>query len=175
MTATSWVVACLLPLSARPHAQKTTVHDRIAAAVGAIRLVDTHEHLSAETERLKKDPSLFTLLHYVSSDMWADGLDRNQAARTLGDASIPLAKQWALIAPYWANVRTTAYGRSLLRAVHDLYGIGEISESTYAEISRKVREANRPGWYEYVLKKDDQEVVLENFQGKVFRYPQPKN
>jgi lysine 2,3-aminomutase len=31
-----------------------------------------------------------------------------------------------------------------------------------------------PLQYEYVLKKDDEEVLLENFQGKVFRYPQPK-
>ena len=31
-----------------------------------------------------------------------------------------------------------------------------------------------PLQYEYVLSKDDQEVVLENFQGRVFRYPQPK-
>ena len=31
-----------------------------------------------------------------------------------------------------------------------------------------------PVQYEYVMKKDDEEVLLENFQGKVFRYPQPK-
>ena len=31
-----------------------------------------------------------------------------------------------------------------------------------------------PLQYEYVLSKNDQEVVLENFQGKMFRYPQPK-
>ncbi len=31
-----------------------------------------------------------------------------------------------------------------------------------------------PLQYEYVLKKDDQEVMLENFQGRLFRYPQPK-
>ena len=32
-----------------------------------------------------------------------------------------------------------------------------------------------PLQYEYVLKKDDAEVLLENYQGKVFRYPQPKS
>ena len=32
-----------------------------------------------------------------------------------------------------------------------------------------------PVQYEYVMKKDDEEVLLENFQGKVFRYPQPKH
>ncbi|HSK09240.1 MAG TPA: amidohydrolase family protein [Vicinamibacterales bacterium] len=146
-------LACLVLSTAAPSADQTTVHARIAAGVGAIRLVDTHEHISAEAERLKTVPSLFSLLHYVSSDMWADGMDRAMSERTLGSASIPLAKQWELIAPYWANVRTTAYGRSLLRAVRDLYGIDDISEATYAEISRRVSEANRPGWYEYVLKK----------------------
>jgi hypothetical protein len=146
-------LACLVLLAAGPAAQQAPVEDRIAAAVRAIRLVDTHEHLSAEAVRLKKEPSLFSLLHYVSSDMWADGMDRAAGERTLGNASIPLARQWELVAPYWANVRTTAYGRSLLRAIRDLYGVGDISESTYAEISRKVREASRPGWYEYVLKK----------------------
>jgi len=31
-----------------------------------------------------------------------------------------------------------------------------------------------PLQHEYVLEKNDREVVLENFQGKTFRYPQPK-
>ena len=146
------LVACVVLAASGLSAQSSTVSDRISAAVRAIRLVDIHEHLSAEAERLKIEPSLFNLLHYVSSDMWADGMDRQEGARTLGKASVPLSTQWELIAPYWANVRTTAYGRSLLRAVRDLYGIDDISESTYGEISRKIREANRPGWYRHVLK-----------------------
>ena len=132
-------------------AQSPAVHDRIAAAVGRIRLVDTHEHLPPEADRLKAPPSLFSLLHYVSSDMWADGLDRAVSEQALGKASMPLEQQWALIAPYWANVRTTAYGRNLLRAIRDLYGIDDISEATYAEISRRIAEANRPGIYDRIL------------------------
>lgn len=146
------LVACVVLAASGLSAQSTTVSDRISAAVRDIRLIDVHEHLSAESERLKIEPSLFNLLHYVSSDMWADGMDRQEGNRTLGRASVPLSTQWELVAPYWANVRTTAYGRSLLRAVRDLYGIDDISESTYEEISRKIREANRPGWYRHVLK-----------------------
>jgi predicted TIM-barrel fold metal-dependent hydrolase len=156
------VLACLLLAPAVPSAQKATVHARVAAAVGAIRLVDTHEHLSAEAVRLKTEPSLFSLLHYVSSDMWADGLDRAASEQTLGRATVPLEKQWAMIAPYWANVRTTAYGHALLRAVRDLYGVNDITGSTYLEISRKVREANRPGWQESVLKKAGIEVSISD-------------
>jgi predicted TIM-barrel fold metal-dependent hydrolase len=134
-----------------PAAQTPSVRERIAAAVSRIRLVDTHEHLPPEPDRLKAPPSLFSLLHYVSSDMWADGLDRPQSEQMLGKPSVPLEQQWALVAPYWANVRTTAYARSLLRAVRDLYGIDDISESTYAEISKRVAEGNRPGVYDRIL------------------------
>ena len=150
-TSCAILVLAVLPVPAA--AQKPTVHGRIAAAVNAIRLVDTHEHLSAEAVRLKGEASLFSLLHYVSSDMWADGMDRGLSEQTLGRPGIPLEQQWALIAPHWANVRTTAYGRGLLRAVRDLYGVSDISESTYREASRRIREANRPGWQERILRK----------------------
>jgi predicted TIM-barrel fold metal-dependent hydrolase len=132
---------------------EASVRARIRAGVESIRLIDTHEHLSAEDSRTKQEQSLFTLLHYVSSDMWADGMDRTSTERLLADPSVPLERKWHVVAPYWANVRTTAYGRSLLRAIRDLYGIDDISESTYKEISRKIKEANQPGWYETVLKK----------------------
>ena len=39
--------------NAVPAAQTSSVHERIAAAVGRIRLVDTHEHLPPEADRLK--------------------------------------------------------------------------------------------------------------------------
>ena len=153
------LLACVLLLAAAlsaqgpgPSAASASAHDRIAAAVNAIRLIDVHEHLSAEAERLKREYSLFSLNHYVMSDMWADGLDRPLAEQTFGKPGVPLEKQWELFAPYWANVRTTAYGRSLLRAVRDLYGVADISAATYLDISRKIREANRPGWQEHVLR-----------------------
>jgi predicted TIM-barrel fold metal-dependent hydrolase len=132
---------------------ESSVRARIRAGVQSIRLIDTHEHLSPEDSRLKQEQSLFTLLHYVSSDMWADGMDRASTEHLLADPSVPLEKKWQTIAPYWENVRTTAYGRSLLRAIRDLYGISDISESTYQEISRKIKESNQPGWYETVLRK----------------------
>jgi predicted TIM-barrel fold metal-dependent hydrolase len=149
--ACSLLAGLAVSFAATGRAQSPEIRERIAAAVNRISLVDTHEHLPPEPDRLKAPPSLFSLLHYVSSDMWADGLDRAASEQTLGKASIPLDQQWALIAPYWASVRTTAYGRNLLRAVRDLYGIDDISASTYMEISRRIAEANRPGVYDRIL------------------------
>ncbi len=149
------ILAFLIPaasaLIAFPQDQ-SAVQRRISAGVNAIRLIDTHEHLTPETERVKKEMSLFSILHYVSSDMWADGMERGSSDRLLDDSSVPLEKKWELIAPYWSNVRTTAYGRCLLRAVRDLYGISDINQSTYRDISQKIRESNKPGKYEAVLR-----------------------
>ena len=151
VTGVVWLACVVVAATAALQARQSAVHERIAAAVGLMRLIDTHEHLPPEADRLKAPPSLFNLLHYVSSDMWADGLDRPQSEQMLGKPSVPLEQQWALVAPYWANVRTTAYARSLLWAVRDLYGIDDISESTYAEISKRVAEGNRPGVYDRIL------------------------
>jgi hypothetical protein len=125
----------------------------MSQAIGAVRIIDTHEHIPLEQERNKRELSLFNLLHYVSSDMWAAGLERGPSDRLFDDASVPLDRKWALMAPYWSNVRNTAYSRALLRAVRDLYDAPDISESTYRELSAKIRQANRPGWYREVMQR----------------------
>ena len=150
------ILICLALLVSRMFAfseDEPAILRRINAGVQAIRLIDTHEHLAPEPERVKKEMSLFSVLHYVTSDMWADGMERAPSDRMFEDPSVPLEKKWELFAPYWSNVRYTGYGRSLLRAVRDLYGINDISESTYKEISRRIKESNQLGKYEAVLKK----------------------
>ncbi len=129
------------------------VRKRISQAVGYIRLIDTHEHLWPESERNAKQMDLFQLLHYVSSDMWADGLDRGLAEKTFSDQSLPLEAKWQTFNRHWPNVRNTAYSRALLRAVKDLYGVDDISEGSYRLLCEKIQAANRPGWYAEVLRK----------------------
>ncbi len=129
------------------------VRKRISQAVGSIRLIDTHEHFWPEPERNAKKMDLFQLLHYVSSDMWADGLGRGLSDKSFSDQSMPLAEKWQIFNRYWPNVRNTAYSRALLRAVKDLYGVDDISEQTYQSLSEKIQAANRSGWYAEVLRK----------------------
>ncbi len=140
------------PAAAGLSDDSSAVRNRIRTGVQSIRLIDTHEHLSPEASRVKTSPSVFSLLHYVSSDMWADGLDRAAGERDFENPAVPLEKKWALIAPYWTNVRSTAYGRTLLRAVRDLYGVQDITEATYAALSQKIQENNKPGIYERILR-----------------------
>ena len=128
------------------------VRKRIGDEVNRIRIVDTHEHLSPEKLRTERVLSLFTSLHYAVSDMWADGLGRELADSLFADTNATLAEKWQLMAPFWENTRNTTYHRVLVDAFRDLYGIEDVNRDTYEELSRRIQEANQPGWYRTVLK-----------------------
>jgi hypothetical protein len=129
------------------------LYDRIKAAVDDIPLVDTHEHLPPETERVKEKTDLFHAFfsHYASSDLVSAGFPEDKL-EWLRKVDVPLDERWAKFAPFWERMRHTAYARSLLIAAKGLFGISEISERTYAELSQKITAANKPGWYRTVLK-----------------------
>ena len=131
--------------------RQEAVRQRIADRVAEIRIIDSHEHLPPETSRLKQQRSLFTTLHYALSDMWADGLERRLADSVFNDPAIPLQEKWALMAPYWENVRNTTYTRTFLRAFNDIYGVSDVNASTYADLSQKIQAANQPGFYREIL------------------------
>jgi predicted TIM-barrel fold metal-dependent hydrolase len=129
------------------------LYERIKAAVDEIRMVDTHEHLSPESERNARTVDLFSefFSHYASSDLVSAGWPEAEL-EWLRNVTVPLDERWAKFAPYWERMRRTAYARSLVIASQRLFGIEEISEGTYVELSCKISEANKPGWYRTVLK-----------------------
>jgi predicted TIM-barrel fold metal-dependent hydrolase len=132
--------------------QVSELYKRIREEVEQIPLIDTHEHLVSEDIRLKKKIDFFYMLaHYASSDLVAAGMPGRKQLLLL-DAERPLEERWEEFAPYWAHVRTTAYGRALLIAANGLFGINDINESTYQELSTKINESNYLGWYAHVLK-----------------------
>jgi predicted TIM-barrel fold metal-dependent hydrolase len=63
-----------------------------------------------------------------------------------------LDERWAAVAQVWTDVRTTGYGRAVLLAARDLFGISDINETTYRELSERIASSNHSGWYQYVLK-----------------------
>ncbi len=132
--------------------REDAVRARIRQGVDKIMIVDTHEHLGPENMRNKWVMSLFTHLHYALSDMWADGMNRSVADSVFNAPGASLADKWNFIAPYWNNTRNTAYNKVLTEAFRDLYGIEDVTENTYEELSRRIQQANKPGWYRTVLR-----------------------
>ncbi len=127
---------------------------RISDAVQSIRIIDTHEHLLSEKERVDKKADVdFTLLfsHYTKEDL-ISAANEKSLIEVVFNNRFPIQDRWSLFAPYWDAVRTTGYGRASWLAVHDLYGIDELTESSCVNLTEKLQAATRPGLYRSILK-----------------------
>jgi hypothetical protein len=127
-------------------------NQRIRAAVNETNLIDTHEHLQREDNRIKGEVDVLStlFLQYASSDLISSGLTYREYQSIL-DPKQSLEKRWEILSPFWERIQNTAYARSLNVACRDLYG-DELNEKTYQQISRRMKEANKKGLYRWVLK-----------------------
>jgi len=130
----------------------STIWKSLRELAARTSVFDTHEHLWHEDVRLAKKVDFFLLFsHYTNDDLISAGMSQ-QAVTDLQNPMIPLEKRWKDFAPYWPYTRTTGYGRCMLIAARDLYGIEDINEQTYRLLSERISAANRRGLYETVLK-----------------------
>ncbi len=133
----------------------TPAFQALHEAIAAIPLIDTHEHIKPEATLAGRTWSLFDFLeHYVSSDLVSAGMSREALEKLRQpDNGLSLEERWNLMAPYWPFAKTTGYGRAMTAYMRDLFGIDDINETTWAELSRRINDArSRPGWYRTVLK-----------------------
>lgn len=135
---------------------KAGFEGRITSAVNEIRIIDTHEHLATEKRRLQAANKIdFTNLfrHYAKEDLISSANSNNKGLiEIIYKNSFPLADRWELLKPFYRAMRSTGYGRVPLIAARDLYGVPDISDSTIEELTLRMREANKPGLYKYILK-----------------------
>jgi hypothetical protein len=129
------------------------IYDEIKVHVDSIRLVDTHEHLIPERERLNAEVDVLATFfaHYASSDLRSAGMTEGDLRR-IRDPKGPLEERWEVFEPWWEMIRNTGYARAVEIAARDLYGVDGISFGTYVELSDRIRERNREGLYRWVLK-----------------------
>ncbi|MCK5820421.1 MAG: amidohydrolase family protein, partial [Bacteroidales bacterium] len=126
---------------------------RIEIFVNEIKLIDTHEHLITEEERIAKADQLdFTYLfsHYTIEDLISSSNMKGIMDIIFSD-DFPLEERWELFKPFFKETRNTAYTRATMLAARDIYGIDEINDDTYAILSEKIRENSKPGLYKSIL------------------------
>jgi uncharacterized protein len=149
-------------------------------ALADIKLIDTHEHVVAESVRLGMTLDFTYLMpHYISSDLVSAGMsvDDLEAVRAPGRCMVnalrkginhrkadyefaerlptqepSLGEKWRRLGPFWARTRNTGYARCLLIAMRDLFGIDDLNEQTYGPLSEALQASNQKGWYRHVLK-----------------------
>ena len=126
---------------------------RIQAHISAMRLVDSHEHLR-EQNAVKKNVSLdFMLLlhHYAGSDLQSAGLAEDQFEALVTD-KYTIEEKWEIVKPYWEATKNTAYCRSVLISIKELFGLDDLSDDTYLELSKRIKKAHEnPNWYHEIL------------------------
>jgi len=128
-------------------------YNDIRKHVDSIRLIDTHEHLPPESERVNKVVNVLSqfYLHYTSSDLISAGMSMEDLIY-IKDTKIPLDDRWAVFEPWWEKIKNTGYSRCMEIAARDLYGVNGINSETYKQLSRKMMDRNKEGLYKWVLK-----------------------
>jgi len=126
--------------------------EKILKEINEIKVIDAHEHLEPEEERIKKKLDIFALFsHYTKWDLLRAGMSEKEY-NSLFNQEIPLEKRWKNFSPYWEKIKYTSYSRSVIYTLKKFYGYDDLNEKNYREISEKVQERNREGIYREVLR-----------------------
>ncbi|MFB3880774.1 MAG: amidohydrolase family protein [Armatimonadota bacterium] len=129
----------------------SSLESRLFAELEQIPVIDAHEHLPPESERVAAPVDVLTLFsHYTQGDLRVAGMSEAAVAETQ-KAALPLDYRWGVFAPYWEQIRHSCYARAALIAVRRFYGEDDINGSTYLRISERMAAANTPGIYQRVL------------------------
>ncbi len=139
-------------------ARASDARKAIREAVFKAPLIDTHEHLPDERERLQGAPRprvpcddwalLFS--HYLNSDLLVAGMPKADMDQFLS-AKVEPADKWKLLAPYWPAVKNTGYAQATRLAIRELYGVEEISAATIHKVQSGYEQTRRAGFYRHIL------------------------
>jgi len=125
----------------------------IMNAVSGVRVVDTHEHLMRESDRLKMqaDPLHVFLPHYLSSDLISSGMTLDEL-NSIRSVKTPLEERWQVFLPYWQKVENTGYAQAIKIAVKDLYGIDGFDSAAWKPLKEAMEKRQQAGFYRWVLR-----------------------
>ena len=134
------------------------VHPDIWEKVFNTPLIDTHEHLIEEKDRLsgtahrrvQADDWSLLLSHYLNSDLVVAGMPREAYDQFFSAQTDPVAK-WRLLEPYWPAVKNTGYGQAVRIAMQQLYEVDDLSAATVVKVQAGYEKIRQPGFYKHVL------------------------
>jgi predicted TIM-barrel fold metal-dependent hydrolase len=143
-----------------------SAYDELLAYIETIPVVDSHEHLPNETERLALAPDFFYLFsHYCIDDLAAGGMPQETIDMLLGNQA-DVATKWKSFAPFYEAAADTSYFRCAHLAIRKFYDMDPPASAADAEkLTERVRAANKPGLYKRVLKEACNIVTAVNFGG----------
>jgi len=154
-TLTVFLFALLITLKGqvqiRPLPQRG-YEQRISEFINTMRVVDTHEHLEAQSGWMRSGKLDFMLLlqHYTYDDIRSAGMSKQVFNKLLTD-SLTVMEKWNILNPFWEWTSNTAYSRAALLTAEKLFGVKDLNETTVEDLSAKISRAYQTDWYNHVL------------------------
>ena len=141
-----------------PPPQPSELRREIYAKVWSTPLIDTHEHLCDEHERLPPDGAFrnqddwtLVLSGYLGYDLLTAGMPRDAHQTFYSQGPTPLEK-WKALEPYWPAVKHTGYGQAARISLRQLYGVHDLNADTVAQVQAGYEQVRQPGFYHRVLR-----------------------
>ena len=154
----------------------STLEHELYDQISAMWVIDSHEHLPPEKDRLELELDAVTLFdNYTRQDLRIAGMSRDEGFVAM-DTSRPLDERWELFNKYFPSVRNTSFFRNILLGVRELYGFDDINNNNYQELTAVLKKENKPGIYEHVLR-DHCKILLalnQEFEA-IWQIPDPGN
>lgn len=122
--------------------------------LSSLPVIDSHEHLPSEKERLAQEVD-FSLLfsHYCRDDLAAAGMTEGQQEKIFDPGKASVQEKWQLLEPLLQRTQTSGYMRAAYLAMDKFYGMASVETLEDAEeLTRRVKAANKPGLYSHALK-----------------------
>jgi hypothetical protein len=131
--------------------------------MNTLEIIDTHEHLPNESERLKQQVDFSTLFsQYCQSDLFASGMDLNR----FFSPEVDVEEKWNVFQPHYERIKNGSYARAARLAMERFYGLNDLRSVNDAYvITERIRDGNKPGLYKRVLKDACRLRTALNFGG----------
>ena len=138
------------------------LYNRLKKEIDTVTVVDTHEHLYfPEEDYLALEPD-FTqfLFQYNLDDLMSSGMEvpdvdgfSQSCGETLAIDGQPLTpeQKWKHIKPHWENAKFTGYSRAVRHSLMMLFGIDDLTDTSYRKVTEQLRAIMKPGIYRKIL------------------------
>jgi len=141
------------------------MYSELLSYVETIPVIDSHEHLPNESERLSQQVDFFTLFsHYCIDDLAAAGMPQETIDMLLAPGDTE--EKWNAFNPYYELITESSYVRCAhlaMRHFYDLDCLGSVKDAVL--LTERIRAYNKKGLYNEVLKKTCNIVTAINFRG----------
>lgn len=149
--------------------------ETIYNTIQGIQLIDSHEHLIDETERLNcQKPfiqcddwttilGLYSKFDFVSAGMSSKEID------AVSSSGISPTDKWKIIESYWNIVKHTGYGQVIRHTINELYNVPQLETKYIPELEAKYQQYRTKGFYRETLKRATIKSCIVNPPGRPFK------